>query len=413
MGPILISNASYTETLPIARAAGVPFYISKSVTSGYNYPPISLPNDNNTVVNVTRTPTPTAEQAAVVVLELAKYKLFWETVWQPKYSAIRYTNGVPKEFTVPMGQWLKSEGYQVLPIVIRQALALAGYDDLDKTPTIYGLQFLPPDILAYFCNVGQVNFIDFHAVMEYYAKGIHGKLLTSTTVTQLDRSGDTPIVSYVAAGSTEVKTQTCSHVVLAFPPLIEALTGTQPPNKPTNNSGVDIQLSSEEEFVFSRVGMTPYLSGAITAPKVPVNTKYSQLPTRNIGQPILATKSFDNSDVLTTYSWGPFDPYGRSDFTAEQAREILKQTYAAVDFGAASGVPGTSIRIEIKDEDFREFRAWDYFPRFQSEDLAGGIYDKFNEIQGYKKTYWVSGLNSFELVEYALRAGKEIVGTFF
>ena len=35
-----------------------------------------------------------------------------------------------------MGQWLKNEGYQVLPVVIRQALALAGYDDLDRTATV-------------------------------------------------------------------------------------------------------------------------------------------------------------------------------------------------------------------------------------------------------------------------------------
>ena len=231
--------------------------------------------------------------------------------------------------------------------------------------------------------------------------------------TTVDRRGKTPVVSYVKAGSAKVTTQPCSHVVLAFPPLIEALTGSPLPNKPTNNSGVDIDLSPDERFVFSKVGMNPYLSGAITAPNVPVNTTYSQLPTRNIGQPVLATKSFPNSDVLTTYSWGPFKPYGRSNFTADQAREILKRTYAAVDFGAASGVPGMSVRVKIKDEDFREFRAWDYFPRFQPDDLAQGIYKRFNNVQGYKNTYWVSGLNSFELVEYALRAGKEIVGTFF
>ncbi|KAL0563148.1 hypothetical protein V5O48_018929, partial [Marasmius crinis-equi] len=382
-----------------------------SVTSGYNYPPLNNTQDSQ-VVNVTRTPSPTLIQAGLLILELGRYELFYETVWQPKYSAVRYTNGVPEEFAVPMSQWLQKNGYQVLPVVVKAAMALAGYDDFEKVAAIYGLQFLPPDILAYFSNVGEVNFVDFHAVMVHYASTLKGKVLTSTTVTQVDRNGDSPVVSYVSSTDGTLQTQTCSHVVLAFPPLIEALTGPSALDKPTNNSGIHIpDLSSDEQAVFSKVGMTAYLSGAITAKSVPVNTTYSQLPPKNIGQPILATKSFPNSDVLTTYSWGPSNPYGRSNFTADKAIPLLKQTYSHIDFGAAANT--TNVRVDIKDEDIREFRAWDYFPRFQPEDLKAGIYNKFNKVQGYKKTYWVSGLNSFELVEFAIRGGKDIAKTFF
>ena len=149
-------------------------------------------------------------------------------------------------------------------------------------------------------------------------------------------------------------------------------------------------------------------------PAVPPNITYSQLPTNDVGQPILSTKCFPESAILTTYSWGPFKTYGRSDISLEEARRLLIETYSAIDFGpAASGSGGESITVLIKEEDVRDFKEWDYFPRFQPVDIAEGIYERFNALQGYKKTYWASGLNSFELVEFALRSGKEIVDTFF
>ncbi|KAG7096104.1 hypothetical protein E1B28_006780 [Marasmius oreades] len=417
MGPILISNQTYTESLPIVEAAGVPFYLSKSVTSGYSYPPLQLPVGKQTVVNLTKTPAPTDVQKSLLTQELERYNSFWETQYKPSYTPMRYPNGVPQEFTVPMNQWLASNGYQVLPVIMRQGLALAGYDDLNRTATLYGLQFFTPDQLAYFANVGVVNFVDFHAVMVHYASSLKkAQILRKTTVTKVDRSKDLPVVSYVTAGSRKVRTQTCSHLINAFPPLLEALTGPSDLSKPTNNSGIGIDLSDSERAIFSKVGMTVYLSSAVSMPNVPVNTTYSQLPTQDIGQPILSTKSFADSPILTTYSWGPFKPYGRNEVSLKEARKVMLETYNAVDFSAASDVSPSGqseIRAKAKDEDIREFRQWDYFPRFQPEDLAQGIYEKYNAIQGYNKTYWASGLNSFELVEHAVRAGKEIVGSFF
>ncbi|KAJ8089722.1 hypothetical protein PM082_014990 [Marasmius tenuissimus] len=413
MGALLISNETYTETVPIVEAAGVPFHIAKSVTSGYNYPPLELPTSGQDSVPLTRTPSLTEQQIGLMRQEIVKYVTFWRTEFQPKHSTIRYTNGIPLELSVPMSEWLSSNGYQVLPVVMRQGLALAGYDDLDKTAAVYGLQYFTPDILAYFANTGVVNFVDFYAVMAHYASTLKGQILRDTTVTKVDRSGDAPVVSYVTKGSTGVQTTTCSRLILAIPPLIEALTEPNNISQPTSRSGIAMDLSDAERNVFSKVGMTSYISGAVRMPDVPVNITYSQLPTRDVGQPILATKCFVESSILTTYSWGPFKAYGRSDISLEEARRLLIETYSALDFGpAASGSTGESIRVTIKDEDIRDFKEWDYFPRFQPADIADGIYDRYNALQGYKSTYWASGLNSFELVEFALRSGREIVDTY-
>ncbi|KAM5519493.1 hypothetical protein FOXYSP1_17917 [Fusarium oxysporum f. sp. phaseoli] len=51
----------------------------------------------------------------------------------------------------------------------------------------------------------------------------------------------------------------------------------------------------------------------------------------------------------------------------------------------------------------------DYFPHVDPKSLADGWYDKFNDLEGKDHTYCTSGLNSFELVEYTIRAARDLV----
>ena len=60
-----------------------------------------------------------------------------------------------------------------------------------------------------------------------------------------------------------------------------------------------------------------------------------------------------------------------------------------------------------------DFRAWDYFPHFDKDQLDNGYYEKFNSLQGYMGTYYASGLNGFETVEFAVRAGKDVANSYF
>ncbi|KAF5331452.1 hypothetical protein D9758_016343 [Tetrapyrgos nigripes] len=439
MGALVVSNASYTETVPIIKDAGVPFLPGLSVTTGWDYPPLS-PGDS--VVNVTRMPTPTLDQIALILLEVPRYTALRDAIVK-RTGVMRYTNGVPNDLTIPMGQWLSKNGFEGLPIIVNASLQLIGYGDLEHTPALYALKYLSADLLAWYTNLGTVNFVgefhpipsdrfinetgfecaDYHAVFLHYASSIHGQIHTNTAVTKIDRSGPSPVLTHVSLGSTQPQTQVqnCSHLVLAFPPILEALQSTGSSSGATvdwNTTGIDMDLSPSETSVFSRVGLTAYFSGAVGMPQVPPQVAFAQLPTADVGQPVLMTKMHQGSGVVGTYSWGPWTPTGRGNLSVEEARNILLQTYSRVDFSPASAdsemdSENTSGAIPITDQDVREFRKWDYFPRFQSEDLANGIYDKYNALQGQQKTYWASGLNGFEMVEYAIQAGKEIVETFF
>ena len=48
-------------------------------------------------------------------------------------------------------------------------------------------------------------------------------------------------------------------------------------------------------------------------------------------------------------------------------------------------------------------------PRGRCLILADGFYDKLDKLQGKMNTFYASGLNGYETVEFALRAGRDVV----
>lgn len=43
------------------------------------------------------------------------------------------------------------------------------------------------------------------------------------------------------------------------------------------------------------------------------------------------------------------------------------------------------------------------------KDLAAGFYQRLDKLQGQRNTFFASGLNGYETVEFALRAGRDVV----
>lgn len=234
----------------------------------------------------------------------------------------------------------------------------------------------------------------------------------------VDRSGSSPVVSYIANGSTSTTTQSCSQLVLAFPPIISAL------------EAANLDITTNEAFVFSPVGIIQYWSGAVrvVTPDFPFagflrDTLLSSIEKvlglnfapffeylpglpEAAGEPVAFLRLFNQSDIATTYSWGKY----RSTQTLAQAKTILKQTLSKVnkDPRVFNAQP-----VPVTDSDVMDFRQWDYFPHFDTAQLNQGYYAKFNALQGQKNTYYASGLNGFETVEFAVRAGIDIVDSYF
>lgn len=226
---------------------------------------------------------------------------------------------------------------------------------------------------------------DFHKVFAHYATSVRGPIHTNSTVTKIDRTGSTPIVTY-GAGSR----QTCADVILAFAPTLE------------NLNAIDMPLSSHEIEVFKNIDITAYYSSA-TLTKIAYPYLYLQSPLQPLGEPVGIFRVFNDSPITTTYSWGPI----ASNLTIEDVTQRLVSTLTEVQTGA--GIADSS----VSPNDVKAIRQWDYFPHFNSSVLASGVYAKYNALQGQQHTYYSSGLSGFETVEFAIRAGKDLVKSFF
>lgn len=226
-------------------------------------------------------------------------------------------------------------------------------------------------------------------------------LPSKTSLILEDRSGSQPIVKYRnknARYSRECQ-QKCSSVIIAFPPTLENLKKT----------GLDLTRSETE--VFAAVGVNNYFSAAVKL-NVPYGVSFiaasssPSVPPPNVGEPVALLPLNPASQIATSWSWGPY----RQFESKEEARELLKTTLSKINKDPRNV---TAMSVPVSEIDIRAFRKWDYFPHFDSPELKNDWYGKFNALQGKEETFWASGLNGMELVEWAIRAGQDVVNSYF
>ena len=218
-------------------------------------------------------------------------------------------------------------------------------------------------------------------------------------LTNIERNAK-PSIQYRSAGEKRAKTQLCSDIILAFPPTSEAL----------KESG--LSLSRAEKSLFSQVDVNGYFSSAVRMSHLGHNLSVSQelpnplTPFKPEGQPVYLTPLHANSDIVNVYSVDdPANP------NAARVKKLLVQDLSKINRDLQK--PDSKFSA-LDAADIRAFSGKiPYFPHVGPESLADGWYKKFNSLQGEDRTYFTSGLNSFELVEYTIRAARDLVKTHF
>lgn len=173
-------------------------------------------------------------------------------------------------------------------------------------------------------------------------------------------------------------------------------------------------MTNDEEEAFSPVGLTNYFSGAVRmgrniqpATLYSTETVLAHIPPDAKGEPVSFIRLFNDSEIVTTWSWSA---YRTQDIEFPEAKELLVETLSKVNRDPDDV---HDVSVPITAADVKGFLKVDYFPHYDSEALNAGWYEKFNDLQGKKNTYWVSGLNGFETVEFAVRAALDIAESFF
>ncbi|KAI4695721.1 hypothetical protein J4E81_006049 [Alternaria sp. BMP 2799] len=397
LGAAFLSNASYPNTIDILNQTNVsiePFALAGAREMyRYNY------TNGDIMVNPALTPQFTAQVSA----EIPRYIQLWTQRFRP-ISVVNYKNGVPDEFTVSGAEWFRQNNFTALPILLVNPVALYGYGDINIVPALYILQYFTPDILTAFIGLHSVYYMDFHKMFVEYAKNQLCKtpIHTSSEVRCVDRSGDHPIVSYTTPmknGSyVSWEKQECSSVIFAFPPSIE------------NLERVGVDMTEQEHDTFNNITTHQYYSSAVEL-ELPFGVSYianstdETVPPPNDGEPVAVLHLSKESNVSVAWSWGPYD------FQTQAAAEnLLIDSLSKVNKDPRNS---TEPSQPFCEDDVKAFKKWDYFPHFEGDALSNGAYAKLNKLQGQKKTYYASGLSGMEIVEWAIRGGRDVVDTYF
>ncbi|KAI7780454.1 hypothetical protein LA080_016073 [Diaporthe eres] len=396
LGALIFTPPTYRESIKMIVNSGV---VSVPFISGNKY------QYNTTTGELWERAKPPPGFVQLLMQEVGRYVHWWNNNFYLHNTAASYRHGIPDELTVTTAEWLAKNQYKALQTVFIQSMVAYGYGDYRQVPIIYMLQYLTPDVMMALLKVQQgveVNIADFHDVLVRYAeKSIQGPIHLGVSITEIDRTGEHPAITYHTSRDThrQTKTQPCSAVVMAFPPTLRAL----------ESAGLD--LTESEQAVFAAVGINSFFSGAVRM-KTPhamtfgAASPHPMLPVEPNGEPVVAVKLHQDLEVAITSSWGPY----RGNLTKAEAYNRLKSTLSKLNRDPRDNA---SVAVPITDEDILAFQENEYFPHFDEHELAMGYYEKFERLQGQGKTYYASGFNMFELIEYAIRAGQDVVRTHF
>ncbi|KAL2815141.1 hypothetical protein BJX63DRAFT_430963 [Aspergillus granulosus] len=330
-------------------------------------------------------------------VEFERYTKQWNDVYG-SYANTTYTESVPDDLTISTYDWLSRENYPQLQGRFTEALTAWGYGDTREIPIFYALRALSPAALA-----ERIYLVDYHEVFQRYADQlVNATIHLGSRIGKIDRSESHATIHYSIHGdpNNPLSVQTCSDVIIAFPPTPESL----------HHAG--LELSPAESTVFSAVRTVNYFSTAVklNTPRLSafaVATESPKISADMAGEPVLILSMYNTSDISLAY------PMARHDQSVDEVRETTLQTLSRINRDPKLDEDNTD-STPVQETDIKTFRHHpDYFPHFSGEALRGGWYAKFNRLQGWNRTYYTSGLNRAEHVEYAVLAARELVEAHF
>ena len=238
--------------------------------------------------------------------------------------------------------------------------------------------------------------------VEYAKKQLRKTIIhTSTEVRCVDRAGTNPVLTYSTSNANgnyvSWNKQQCSSVIFAFPPNIN------------NLERVGLDMTEQEHDTFKRLVTHQYYSSAVEL-NLPFGVSYiansssPTVPPPNDGEPIAVLHLSEQSNVSVAWSWGPYEFQ-----TEDRARKLLIESLSEINKDPRNA---TAKPQPLREDDVKDFRKWDYFSHFDGDALQAGAYNKLRLLQGQRKSYFASGL-SMEVVELALRSGRDVVDTYF
>ena len=110
--------------------------------------------------------------------------------------------------------------------------------------------------------------------------------------------------------------------------------------------------------------------------------------------------------------------------TRQMKDSFLMQFYTRVSLEDNDTVVEPLVKQGIKDfvkrlggtidhEEWHTYDRWPYFQHVTAKDMENGFYERLENLQGHRNTYYTGGLMNFELVEQIIAYNRYLIGEHF
>jgi thioesterase domain-containing protein/predicted NAD/FAD-dependent oxidoreductase/acyl carrier protein len=285
----------------------------------------------------------------------------------------------------PAGDWLAGHGLQSLAESLGTVYTAAGYGYMTGVlPALYLAKFtetmalVPPqsELLGHTTEFTVVG--GFKALCEKVAAQL-ADVRCGVTITGIERDPNA-----ITGG---VRVHTDGGEIVADDVVLTA---------PLDQLVPVLDASDEECDIAARVRSIDYSTIVVSASGLPRSglflvEDYIGRPTEP-GHAVAFYHRYPDCDEYSFYC------YGTPDLDDEDIIALLRADI--------EGMGGTVSAVHAQHR-------WSYMPHFGSEDLAAGIFDRLEALQGQRHTYYAGSLVAFELVECVVAHGRALVADHF
>jgi hypothetical protein len=283
-------------------------------------------------------------------------------LWRPGFA------GLPHDMALPFEAWAERHGYSEMIDLVRPWFTGFGYGYLREIPAAYVLKYMTV------CGfpLSELRDSGFQGLWERVAAGLDVRCGVDVRHVVRDASG--------VRVDTAKESMRFDRLVLACP-LDQAL-------------GF-LDSSDEERALFAKIRYVDYRVVAATTEGMP-QRRYTfcekNLAPEQKGEPMFWYRRWRDSSVHTFYSIGDG---------------------AMSDDAIVAGVDAMARRLGGRLGDVLRVARWRYFPHVTSADMEAGFYQRFEAMQGERRTHYAGELLCFPTVETVTAYSADLVQRFF
>lgn len=315
---------------------------------------------------------------------------------------------VTPQLEMPILTWLTVNGFTALIPVFGFLLSNFGYGNMFEVPTMYAIRSVTPKhLIATVTAANQPELLTrnsfangFQEVTDAMWDNIQGDKHLDVDVRIYRCLFAWPCLSRSQLFIDGVWEYKCKKVINAFPPTLDNMKAVYP------------YLTWHEKSLFSDVTFSKYASGAW---KNFNPASLASYPVLNL-LPALACVpegcnyfgmgiNYDvtdgaNNNIGAAFTYNDGSNVWGGDFYAENEADWRSNvTYLTTAFGDA-----INATVDYFPETYND---WQFWPRFPADKIAQ--HAAFEDLQGSRRSYYVSGFNNFEATGRVMEFAKQLV----